>query len=102
MRLIDADAYKEVFERNARYYEDLGNHEMAKFNRELAESIDKRPTAYDIDKVVEELEELIQGCQEIYEDSKKLNNLQMRTASRNQAIALKQAIEIVKGGGQDA
>lgn len=80
MRLIDADAYKEVFERNAWYYKDLGNNKMAKLNRELAESTDNRPTAYDIDKVVEQLEELSK-----YEVVEK---------------KFEKAIEIVKGGLQ--
>ncbi len=51
MRLIDADKvdFNEVFK---------GQSDFAKDTREAAQSlIDSQPTAYDVDKVVEELEE---------------------------------------------
>lgn len=49
MRLIDADKLKKVI--HCAYSDDL----------EILEKIDLQPTAYDIDKVVEELENEI-GC----------------------------------------
>lgn len=93
MRLVDADAIKDKLERK------IINPQTAFINSILINLLYEAPTAYDVDKVVEQLEELIQGCQEVYDDSMALGNLQMRTASRNQAIALKQAIGIVENGG---
>lgn len=44
MRLIDADALKEIFETEARVFEIMRNRELAKFSRSLAERVETRPT----------------------------------------------------------
>lgn len=75
MRLIDADKidFNEVFK---------GQSDFAKDTREVAQSlIDSQPTAYDVDKVVEELEE----------ESKKSVLVTLK-------VAFKMAVEIVKAG----
>ncbi len=95
MRLIDADALKKQI--HCAYSDDL----------EILEKIDAQPTAYDPDKVVEQLEKLKKaeqdrpddcdedGCgdgEQIYDDG--------RSQGRYEAFG--KAIQIVKGGGVDA
>lgn len=92
MRLIDADALKKQI--HCAYSDDL----------EILEKIDAQPTAYDPDKVVEQLEKLKKaeqdrpddcdedGCgdgEQIYDDGR----------SQGRYEAFSKAIEIVKGGG---
>lgn len=74
-RLIDADKLKHVI--HCAYSDDL----------EIIEKIDEQPTAFDVDKVVKQLEDRSAlarpvGWSKAYE-----------------IIMLKDAIEIVKGGG---
>ena len=60
MRLIDADKidFGKVF---------IGASDFAKDTREAAQKlIDEQPTAYDVDKVVEEMQDLLWDC---YTDS---------------------------------
>lgn len=76
-RLIDADKLKRVI--HCAYSDDL----------EIIEKIDEQPTAFDVDKVVKQLEDRSAlarpvGWSKAYE-----------------IIMLKDAIEIVKGGGAE-
>ena len=78
MRLIDADKidFGKVF---------IGASDFAKDTREAAQKlIDEQPTAYDVDKVVERLEEAK------YEDELYPCNL---------AVEIEEAKRIVKSGG---
>lgn len=81
MRLIDADEidFNEVF---------VGASKFAEDTRQAGKMlIDAQPTAYDVDKVVEELEVgLANEC--VYERDQKVYT-----------EAIRCAIEIVKGGG---
>lgn len=70
-RLIDADKLKHVI--HCAYSDDL----------EILEKIDKQPTAFDVDKVVEQLDVYI-----------------TKLVGRNAAL-YQTAIQIVKGGGVD-
>lgn len=83
MGLIDADALKEYCMRASKSDDDFRRVSLAT----LASVIDAQPTAYDPDKVVEQLEELKRryGIEEF----------------GIKGIICK-AIEIVKGGGIDA
>lgn len=86
MRLIDADKidFWKVF---------IGVSDFAKDTREAAqELIDKQPTAYDVDKVVEQLEAESKRWEE---SGKKYEN------KRELGVAegFRRAIEIVKSGG---
>ncbi len=80
-RLIDADKidFNEVF---------VGASEFAKDTRNAAQMlIDEQPTAFDVDKVVEQLETLIEDkCSESGDD--------WYTAQ-----CLNEAVEIMKSGG---
>jgi hypothetical protein len=77
MRLIDADNL---------------NFEGQKYNKSQMKSIldfiDKQPTAYDVDKVVEQLEELRKECEDPLQDY-------------DPNYFIDKAIEITKGGGVD-
>lgn len=80
MRLIDADKinFNEVF---------VGASEFAQDTRNAAQMlINRQPTAYDVDKVVEQLEEL----------EERYNSIDFGI----KGIVYK-AIEIVKAGGRD-
>lgn len=84
MRLIDADKLKYVI--HCAYSDDL----------EILEKIDKQPTAFDVDNVVEQLEEV-----------EKIMTLPVTEdcfgeecrASDCTVCLISKAIEIVKGGG---
>ena len=73
MRLIDADKFKEFL---TKLYEEGAPYDG------IIELLDKEPTAYDVDKVVEELEEI-------------------KVIGTYPYDVVKEAIEIVKGGGID-
>ena len=78
MRLIDADKLKHVI--HCAHSDDL----------EILEKIDEQPTAFDVDKVVEQLDKV----SDYYEfDEQGKEHVQM--------INLTEAIEIVKGGGAE-
>lgn len=80
-RLIDADALKKQI--HCAYSDDL----------EILEKIDEQPTAYDPDKVVEQLEMKI--------DNAEFDELLTSNEKDAYVDAYRRAIEIVKGGGVD-
>jgi hypothetical protein len=83
MRLIDANALKEYCMRASKSDDDFRRVSLAT----LASVIDAQPTAYDVDKVVEQLEET--KAYMLYENM----NADVKWFNK--------AIEIVKGGGTD-
>lgn len=86
-RLIDADKLKHAI--YCAYSDDL----------EILEKIDEQPTAFDVDKVVEQLEEVKKRYSKLslaYNSSMGESDIK-RCLGMEQAIAL--AIEIVKEGG---
>lgn len=86
MRLIDADLLKKVI--HSAYSDDL----------EILEKIDNQPTAYDVNRIVEQLEETKDIYSElslIFKDNTEIK----KYIGMEQAIAL--ALEIVKGGVVD-
>ena len=94
MRLIDADALKRDLESVT-----LSNGTLVNANTILA-LLDKYPTAYDLDKVVEQLEEFGQKMSE----SKSIQKYGKSSPANHRyykAVSVKRAIEIVKGGGVD-
>lgn len=84
MRLIDADALKEYCMRASKSDDEFRRVSLAT----LASVIDAQPTAYDVDKVVEQLSD------------------KFRVARTDEDLewnrAMYDAIKIVKGGGVDA
>lgn len=59
------------------------------------------PTAYDVDKVVEQLEKRIQTHERCIEYEKKNGTITEEFQQRKAVEVLKEAIKIVKGGGVD-
>ena len=95
-RLIDADKLLEETRKDRDYAEKNGFLDMYYERQTLIDRIKSQPTAYDVDKVVEQLEELkrLVPVNRILDDivNEKPKELGM-------LIAYSKAIEIVKGGG---
>lgn len=89
MRLIDANALKEYCMRASKSDDDFRRVSLAT----LASVIDAQPTAYDVDKVVGQLEDY--GNEEM---------CYYKNTPYEKCIeeCINKAIEIVKGGGVDA
>lgn len=96
-RLIDADKLLEETRRDRDYARKNGFLDMYYERQVLIDRIESQPTAYDEDKVVEQLEELesLVPVNRILDDivNEKPKELGM-------LIAYSKAIEIVKGGGK--
>lgn len=88
MSLIDADELKK--ELYQQWFMDilLTQRNSEDMFYALAQKIDEQPTAYDVDKVVEQLEELRKECKDPLQDY-------------DPDYFIDNAIEIVKGGGVD-
>lgn len=84
MRLIDADTLKEYCMRASKSDDDFRRVSLAT----LASVIDVQPTAYDVDKVVEQLKDYSN-----VNEAERLGTIPV--------IELDDAIQIVKGGGVD-
>lgn len=84
MRLIDADTLKEYCMRASKSDDDFRRVSLAT----LASVIDAQPTAYDPDKVVEQLEAYSNA-----DEAERLGTMPV--------VELTDAITIVKGGGVD-
>lgn len=94
MKLIGADALKEYCMNASKSDDDFRRVSLAT----LASVIDAQPTAYDVDKVVQQLEKLksLVPVNRVLDDivNEKPKELGM-------LMAYRKAIEIVKGGGVD-
>lgn len=101
MRLIDADKSKADLEKAILKNEDM---DCLDFLR-AASVIDKQPTAYDPDKVVEQLEErtaFLKGCTKYGNKTAKQQAKSYDTMMMYEIKDLvDDLIEIVKGGGVD-
>lgn len=94
MRLIDADVFKEYIKNGFRDAMNLvKNEEGRDIARQITDAfcrdIDEQPTAYDIDKVVEQLKER----------SKEFNS-GLRLHGKPEDMLTDEAIEIVKAGNK--
>ena len=88
MRLIDADTLKDTL---------LKYHYTTEHNQ-IFRYIDEQPTAYSVDKVVEQLKDVGQKMSE----SKSIQKYGKSSPANHRyykAVSVKRAIEIVKGGG---
>ena len=83
-RLIDADALKSLIAGMA-----ISNNYPANKANALCELIDAQPTAYDVDKVVRQLEAYSNA-----DEAERLGTMPV--------VELVETIKIVKGGGADA
>lgn len=95
MRLIDADKYTENMKNFADSIRE-GNPKFAAVYDEIINSINRQPTAYDVDKVVEQLQD----------ESEKCSICELPTCKEDESHCcycdgLNKAIEIVKAGGMN-
>ena len=97
MRLIDADVFKSQIAGMA-----ISNNYPANKANAWCELIDAQPTAYDPDKVVEQLEEAEHNARTMIGFEKAYGSVDDRIKAEAEERALKHAIEIVEGGGVDA
>ena len=97
-RLIDADKLIEHFEKVKK--ESASLVDMAHIIG-FQSVIDAQPTAYDVDKVVAQLEKRIQTHERCIEYEKKNGTITEEFQQRKAVEVLKEAIEIVKGGGAE-
>lgn len=97
MRLIDADAMNEEL-----FYKQVGGKDSLITAESAFEMINAQPTAYDVDKVVQQLEKRIQTHERCIEYEKKNGTITEEFQQRKAVEVLKEAIEIVKGGGANA
>ena len=93
MKLIDVDALKKDLESVT-----LSNGTLVNTNAVLY-LLEEYPTAYDVDKVVEQLEKKIQTHQCCIEYEKKNGTITEEFQQRKAVEVLKEAVEIVKAGG---
>ena len=96
-RLIDADKLKADLEKAISKNEDM---DCLDFLR-VASVIDAQPTAYEQNKVVDQLESELRLADKEKERCARENPLQFDSA-KGYAMGLSNAIEIVKAGGTDA
>lgn len=97
MGLIDANTLKEYCMHASKSDDDFRRVSLAT----LASVIDAQPTAYDVDAVVEQFEKKIQTHERCIEYEKKNGTITEEFQQRKAVEVLKDAIEIVKGGGAD-
>lgn len=99
MSLIDADELKK--ELYQQWFMDilLTQRNSEDMFYALAQKIDEQPTTYDVDKVVEQLEKRMQTHERCIEYEKKNGTITEEFQQRKAVEVLKDAIEIVKGGG---
>lgn len=97
MRLIDADKIKQSVT-NEMLKAELNSPVYCTLECVIAD-IDNQPTAYDVDKVVEQMEELA-SCEESraaeYDEAGKIDRMNIHDGK---AAAYKNTIRIIKSGG---
>ena len=99
-RLIDADNLVKCLDKIHEYHVKTIREEVLLL-RDIR-IINAQPTAYDPDKVVEQLEEAEHNARTMIGFEKAYGSVDDRIKAEAEARALKHAIEIVKGGGVDA
>lgn len=90
MRLIDADALYDALADKLLWLMNYGDETYLSVGNDIRNTIDAQPTAYDVENVVEQLE-----------DNQKIE-MHFDGTKPKQYIDFTKAVEIVKGGGVDA
>ena len=100
MRLIDADLLKESVAKWLKSYkpDETETIKLACVLESVVEEINEQPTAFDVDKVVEQLEKL---KMRYFLTIANTGDADKDCAYENIANTLDKAIEIVKGGGAE-
>ena len=106
MRLGDADLFEKEIKAVAQGQATSLMPDMVELSVEtIVETLDEVPTAYDIDKVIEQLEDKVKEYDERIERRKGANFFDETERIKQfdeRAWGIENAIEIVKGGGIDA
>lgn len=92
MRLIDADALYDTLADKLLWLMNYGDETYLSVGNDIRNTIDAQPTAYNIEKVVEQLEEWTFNADV---------NIGDGTIMKHDLITSKNAIEIVKEGGAE-
>lgn len=98
MRLIDADEVilhlnDFMLQQSPIDVQDIESIKVSAVIQDCIKAIENQPTAYDVDKVVEQLEEKELNCL-------KKDVITSNKRYRHMAYAFRQAIGVVKGGGE--
>ncbi len=105
MRLIDADLFEKEIKAVAQGQATSLMPDMVELSVEtIVETLDEVPTAYDIDKVIEQLEDKVKEYDERIERRKGANFFDETERIKQfdeRAWGIENAIEILKGGGRD-
>lgn len=105
MRLIDADLFEKEIKAVAQGQATSLMPDMVELSVEtIVETLDEVPTAYDIDKVIEQLEDKVKEYDERIERRKGANFFDETERIKQfdeRAWGIENAIEIVKGGRRD-
>ena len=97
-RLVDLDDVKALIEDIYKRDKDIINTSYKKDN--IIDRLNEFDTAYDVDAVVKQLEKKIQIHERCIEYEKKNGTITEEFQQRKAVEVLKEAIEIVKGGGR--
>lgn len=92
MRLIDADALLQAMDKRYNEKKDIVPNNLAEGFMQMEKLIKEQPTAYDVEKIVEQLEEWTFNADV---------NLGDDTVKNSDLISSENAIDIVKRGGVD-
>ena len=95
MRLIDADLLKKNCKCSGKFEDNFKGVSLST----LQEVIDSQPTAYDVGKVVEQIEAVKEKEYGACEDASCGYCKYFNACSDGDKLALDKAVEIVKGGG---
>ena len=105
MRLIDADKLLEETRKDRDYAEKNGFLDMYYERQVLIDRIESQPTAYDVNKVVEEIKTLKEEALGEYNLDNNIGNSiaenYRKDMNEGRCFAYDDAIEIVKAGGKN-
>ena len=105
MRLIDADKLLEETRKDRDYAEKNGFLDMYYERQVLIDRIESQPTAYDVNKVVEEIKTLKEEALGEYNLDNNIGNSiaenYRKDMNEDRCFAYDDAIEIVKAGGKN-
>lgn len=92
-RLIDVDDFLERMENDTDFYAEIEKDGL----KALKKYLDMQPTAYDVDKVVQQLGKKKQTHERVAEYEKRNGTITEEFQQRKAVEVLEDAIEIVKG-----
>ena len=100
MRLIDADLFEKEIKAVAQGQATSLMPDMVELSVEtIVETLDEVPTAYDVDKVIEQLEKI--AIPVLNEDEHIIPESNIYETCEIKMVSLSNTVEIVKGGGID-